>query len=154
MSFIEDIIGTLAEKAEDLVERRGRDYFDDLIEEGDDQIENLPEEYRDEAREALDIVEGIKTPLLRLTNSGLARLLGHWKNGDEAEARRFYLTHTATYLERRKAIWAAGDKLVDNEDADEAAWKAVKEGLLKVGTLGIKFLGSMALKSLGIPVSL
>lgn len=152
MSLVDNITEKLASKATDLVEKKGGEYFDDLIEEGDKQIKNLPEDVRDEAGKALDVIEGMKTPLLRLTNSGFARLLGHWQDEKEADARRFYLEHKATYLERRQAIWAAGDQLVDNEDADQAAWEAVKKGLKKVGVVGLKFLGGLLLKSLGIPV--
>lgn len=139
------------EEGFELVEEQGPELVDDLLEKGREEAAGLPVAHQEDAKKALDEVEKIRTPLLRLTNITLMEILGHWQDGEEAEARRRYLEHDATFQERRAAMHAAGDQLVDTQDAKLAAWEEVKAGLQKVGEIGLKVIGNALIRMTGIP---
>jgi len=163
------LLDTLLEKANDLVEDKSEEWFDKLLAEGRDlatapDLEDVAysEEEEDETvvaaraagNEALDLLEENKQPFLRLANLGFAKLIAHWEDDDEAEARRYYLTKQATYAERRAAMHAGGDAAAKDRDERDEAWDAVAGVLKQVGTLGLKFLVNLAAKSVGLPITL
>lgn len=153
-----DLLGLLdkakakaAEKGEELLDEKGPGVIDDLLKEGHDLLDvETDGDLAKAGHEALELLGENKTPFLRLGKVGFARLVGHWERADEAEARRHYLTHQATYQERRDAMQRAGDELVDAEDEAKAAWEETKAVLKKVGTLGLKFLVKLAISGLAL----
>ncbi len=151
MSLADSITASLASKATDAVDKKGDEYFDDLMKVGRSEADELPEG-SDEAKKALDGLAAIKTPILRLTNVGFATLLGHWQDDDKAEAKRHYMEHEATFVERRALMHAGTDQLASEEDARQAAWDEVEGWLKTVGSLGLQFLGKLLLRTIGIPI--
>lgn len=140
-----------AEKGEELLDEKGPKAMDDLLSEGHALLDSeVDGELAKAGHDALELLGENKAPFLRLGKVGFARLVGHWENGDEAEARRHYLTFEATYQERRDAMHRAGDALVDAEDEAKAAWAATKAVLVKLGTMGLKFLVKLAISSLAL----
>ncbi len=153
LSIIDEQLPKLGEKAIEALERKAPEAIDDLLSQGDDLLDKETDgAMAKEGHDALELIRENKTPFIRLGKLGLARLVGHWETGDEAETRRYYLAHEATYEEGRAAMHAAGDALVDARDAELAAWEEVKAILLKIGGMGLKFLVKLAAAQVGIVI--
>lgn len=149
LDLIDKAKAAAAAKGEAWLDETAPGKLDDLLQEGHKLLDTeVDGELAKAGHDALELLEANKTPFLRLGKVGFARLVGHWEKADEAEARRFYLAHTATYEERRAAMHAAGDALTAAEDEAQAAWAEVKAVLTKLGTLGLKFLVKLAISSL------
>lgn len=157
MSLFSDVRAKLTEKAGDLIDDKGEDWLDKVIEEGRDLADEHGDKLeggKDTAHQALDEIEKTKTPLLRLGKVAFAHVLAAWGDDDKAEARRNYLAHQATYAERRAAMQAAGDAAAEDRDERIAAWEEVEATLKTIGTIGLKFLVKLVAGSVGVPVPL
>jgi hypothetical protein len=144
----------IAAKGADLIDKKGAEGLDHLLAEGRTFLTEagLPAEEAAEGAKVLDHIAKNKTPFLRLGQVGFTTLLTHWEDKDEAAARRYYLEFKATYEERNAAIANAGDKLVDAEDTEDAAWAEVKTVLVEAGTFGLAFLLKLGARVIGIPL--
>jgi len=149
MSLLKDAIEMAGDA---IVDEAGDVYLGKLIKEGRDVLDkekkDLPEGAPEAISEALDVLESNKQPFLRLGKVGFARLLSHWEDEDEAEARRQYLATEATFQERRAAMHAAGDAVANEAKERQEAWDNVVAVLKQVGQVGLKFLVRVVIASL------
>lgn len=102
------------------------------------------------AGEVLDELAAGKKPLLRVGSVGFAWLVANLESGEEAEARRLYLSTEATFDERRTAMQAAGDSAFDEAKERAEAWEEFLAVLESIGKVGLKVLVAVARKAVGL----
>jgi len=148
-------LGTaLASAGANLIEDKGADWIDKAIVKGASLAGDLetPEE-RAKAREALEVLRAGRKPLARLGSLGFAKMTVFLsEDDDEDQARRHYLEHEATFEEKRAAMHAGTDALINSQDADNAACDAAVAVLKQVAGLALPFLLKLAAASVGIPL--
>jgi len=146
-----ELLTALGDKAESEFAAKGDGWFDDILSEGRKLSENeLPDELKTAASDALDELEVNKAPLLRLGAFGLAQVVGYFGSDKEEEAKNAYIAKQATYEERRKWMQVGGDLAQQDREERDKAWDETKELLKKIGTVGLKVLTKVLLGSLGL----
>jgi hypothetical protein len=133
-------------------------WLDNLLSTG----EGLVEGYKDKLGEAgvadavaaMNAVGANTGPWVRLGTVGFAQVMACWEDDDAAEARRHYLSHQATFEERRRAMQLAGDAAAKDADERQAAWAEVENVLKSVTTLGLRFLVNLAARGVGLPITI
>ena len=141
----------LESKAEDLIDDKGTEWLDKLLDEGKDLAEGeLEGVSKDAAIAALAVLARNKTPFLRLGKVGFAWVVGHYGSGAVGDAELKYLATQATFLEVRKAMHEAGDAAVQERQEREASWEALLAVLKEVGAVGLQFVVKLALKSFAL----
>jgi len=142
-----------AEKGEEFLEEKGEDAIGDFVKKGRELLDaEVDTDTAKAGHKVLEVIDGNKAPFVRLAKVGLATVVGHWQNDDEAAAKRHYIETQATYDERRAFMQAAGDAAYDEAKEREESWEAVKDVLKEAGLLGLKFLAKALAGSLGIPL--
>jgi len=119
MPLLDDLLRSGGE----LLDDKGGEWFDKATAAARDELPAVVElassagveVTEDQAAELLNEAAKGKAPILRLGSVGFAWVVAHLESDDEAEARRRYLEHQATFEERRAAMHAAGDRAQDDE---------------------------------------
>ena len=136
-----ELIGKLGDKAESEFASKGEGWLDDLLGEGRKiATDELDSDALEGALDGLDVLEAGKQPFLRLSEHGLARIVGYLGSDEEEKAKNVYLATQATFAERRAAMHAAGDAAQQDREERDAAWAEVQEVLKKVGAIALKVI--------------
>jgi len=139
-----ELLDKLGDKAEEEFADKGAGWFDDLLGEGRKLVdEELDDELKDGATEALDKLEAGKAPILRLGEFGLAKIVGYFGTDKEEDARNVYIATTASYEERRKWMQEGGDLAQKDREERDKAWEETKETLKEIGMTGLKLLAKL-----------
>jgi len=155
---LSDLLKLLRENAGEIAEKLGEGYLDDLVEKGHAAVnvavtndeDPLTAEGAKAAHDALDHLTENKHVFTGLSRLEFARLVAHWEDDDVAEAKRQYLERDATFEERRAAMHAAGDALVEIRKKREESWNKVAEVFKAIGKIGVKFAATAAIALLGL----
>lgn len=162
MSLLDTLSAALADKGEELIDGKGSEGFDKLLTDGRSNVTALAVEVskvlpgseeltEDAVVKILNKLEAGKPKLLRLTKWGFAQIVGHLESGDEVAARRVYIETEATFQETVAFQYASGDRELALAKEREESWEVVKELLLEIGSIGLKFVVKLILGGLGIP---
>lgn len=136
-----------------LVEDKGADWIGKALGSSDDLIATLPKEQKAGALQARDYLAQNKEPFARLGNLGFAKLASYvLEDDDEAAARAHYLEFEATFDERIASQEQGSDRLINSQDADNAASDAAIAVLKQVGSLALPFILKFAAAAVGIPL--
>jgi len=154
MPLLDDLLRSGGE----LLDDKGGEWFDKATAAARDELPAVVElassagveVTEDQAAELLNEAAKGKAPILRLGSVGFAWVVAHLESDDEAEARRRYLEHQATFEERRAAMHAAGDRAQDDGEERAAAWAEFTAFVQSVGKVGLQILIAVARKAVGI----
>ena len=127
---------SLLDKLEGLVEDKGADWIEKLIEKAKERADdhlNGPE--ADLAKIALDKIGYESDALAHLGQGGLVSLLTRVATREDEQAKLTYLTAGATFEERRAASHAATAEAVNERLNREMAWDSVLEMLKGLGKM-------------------
>lgn len=135
----------------DKAEAEAREALPDITAEANELLAPAGVTISEEAvGEVLDELAAGKKPLLRVGSVGFAWLVANLESGEEAEARRLYLSTEATFDERRTAMQAAGDEAFDEAKERAEAWEEFLAVLESIGKVGLKVLVAVARKAVGL----
>jgi len=151
-----DLADKLKEKGDELLDEKGDQWLGRVLDMGRTTLRargidgSLDADGVKAASKALDLLDENKQPFVRLGKVGFAWTMAHFVDGDEDAAKWKYLETKATFRERRAAMHAAGNAAFDERKEREEAWEETKDVLQKVGTLGLKFLATVAMAAVGV----
>lgn len=147
------ITDRLAAAGEDVLKKKGPEFYDGLLSDGTSLAEeHVPEELRGHALDGLEILrdEKVKGAALNLAGHGFARIVNAFAENDEELAKREYMATQASTQERIDFQNSAGDEAVLLFEKRQREWEALEEAFKRIGKLALKGLAALLTGALGL----